>query len=239
MSDDLFRIVVAVGVVIAALSFLVQAIVGIATLGAAKKMQQKLAALADRAEPVIDRIGPTVDKFGPILEKAVPVLEKAGGAIEKLRPSFDKVGPIVEQIGPVVARIGPMVDKFAPVAEQASELLATTSQIVQETRPQISDITHQVVEITKAGRQQVDRFGELLTDVGDRARTRLEQIDATVGNTVEQVEQVSQNMKRAVTRPVREVNGIAAGVAAAVSTLVKGPRKSSVDSATQDEEMFI
>ena len=59
------------------------------------------------------------------------------------------------------------------------------------------------------------------------------------GNTVEQVEQVSQGVKRAVTRPVREVNGIAAGVAAAVSTLVKGPRKSSVDSATQDEEMFI
>jgi hypothetical protein len=35
------------------------------------------------------------------------------------------------------------------------------------------------------------------------------------------------------------VNGLAAGVAAAVSTFVKGPRRSSVDSATQDEEMFI
>jgi len=46
-------------------------------------------------------------------------------------------------------------------------------------------------------------------------------------------------MKRAVMRPVREANGIAAGISAAVSTLVKRPRKSSVDSATQDEEMFI
>ena len=78
-----------------------------------------------------------------------------------------------------------------------------------------------------------------MTDAENRARTRLEQIDATVGSTVEQVEQVSQGVKRAVTRPVREVNGIAAGVAAAVSTLVNGPRRSSVDSATQDEEMFI
>jgi hypothetical protein len=41
-----------------------------------------------------------------------------------------------------------------------------------------------------------------------------------------------------VLRPVREANGIAAGIAAAVSTLMRG-RKSSVDSATQDEEMFI
>jgi hypothetical protein len=46
-------------------------------------------------------------------------------------------------------------------------------------------------------------------------------------------------MKRAVMRPVREVNGIAAGISAAVSTLVRGHRKSSVDEATQDEEMFI
>ena len=113
------------------------------------------------------------------------------------------------------------------------------TKIMQDTRPRVSEISAEVVEITKSGREQVERLGTLLHDAGDRARTRLEQIDATVGSTVEQVEQVSQNVKRAVTRPVREVNGIAAGVAAAVNTLVKGPRRSSVDSATQDEEMFI
>ncbi len=225
MSDDVFRIVVAAGVVVAALAFVVQAIVGIATLGAAKKMQQKLVALADRAEPVIDRIGPTVDKIGPVLERAVPVIDKAGAAIDK--------------IGPTIERIAPVVEKFGPVAEKASELLTATQQIVQETRPQVSEISHQLVEITKSGREHVDRFGNLLNEAGDRARTRLEQIDATVGHTVEQVEQVSQNVKRAVTRPGREVNGIAAGVAAALNTLLRGPRRSSVDSATQDEEMFI
>jgi hypothetical protein len=35
------------------------------------------------------------------------------------------------------------------------------------------------------------------------------------------------------------VNGLAAGIAAAVSTLVKGPKRPSVDAATLDEEMFI
>ena len=57
--------------------------------------------------------------------------------------------------------------------------------------------------------------------------------------TVEQIENVSGAVKNAVLRPVREVNGIAAGISAAVSTLVRGQHKSSVDSATQDEEMFI
>jgi hypothetical protein len=40
-------------------------------------------------------------------------------------------------------------------------------------------------------------------------------------------------------RPVREVNGLAAGISAVVATLVKGARRSSVDVATQDEELFI
>jgi hypothetical protein len=72
---------------------------------------------------------------------------------------------------------------------------------------------------------------------GDRAKQRLEQIDHSVDATIEQLEQVGGAMKRAVMRPVREVNGVAAGISAAVSSLVR--RKSSVDSATQDEEMFI
>jgi len=38
---------------------------------------------------------------------------------------------------------------------------------------------------------------------------------------------------------VREVNGIAAGIGAALATLMRGHRRSRVDSATQDEEMFI
>jgi hypothetical protein len=59
-----------------------------------------------------------------------------------------------------------------------------------------------------------------------------------VDATVHQLENVSNKVKSAVSRPVREVTGIAAGISAAVSTLVKG-HKSSVDSATQDEEMFI
>ena len=55
---------------------------------------------------------------------------------------------------------------------------------------------------------------------------------------MEHVEQAGESVKKAVMRPVREVNGLAAGLSAAVATLVKG-RKSSVASATQDEEMFI
>jgi methyl-accepting chemotaxis protein len=94
------------------------------------------------------------------------------------------------------------------------------------------------VAVARSSREQVERIGDLLHDATDRARARLEQIDQSVGNTVQQVGQVGDAMKRAVMRPVREANGLAAGISAAVSTLVR-PRKSSPDAATQDEEMFI
>ena len=50
--------------------------------------------------------------------------------------------------------------------------------------------------------------------------------------------EVGDALKRAAMRPVREANGVAAGISAAVSTFVKG-RKYPPDMATQDEEMFI
>jgi methyl-accepting chemotaxis protein len=110
---------------------------------------------------------------------------------------------------------------------------------MQDVRPRIADISDQTVAIVRSGREQVERVGDLLHDAGDRARARLDQIDQGVSATVEQIENVSGAVKNAVLRPVREVNGIAAGISAAVSTLVHGHHKSSVDSATQDEEMFI
>ena len=50
--------------------------------------------------------------------------------------------------------------------------------------------------------------------------------------------QLGTAIKRAAMTPVKGVNGIAAGIGAAFATLRKS-RRSSVDSATQDEEMFI
>jgi hypothetical protein len=132
-----------------------------------------------------------------------------------------------------------VVEQAGPVVESARQVLATANEVATDIRPRISEVSEEAVAIARSGRQQVDRFGALLNDASGRARSRMQQIDHSVESTVDQVGQVGDAMKRAVMRPVREANGIAAGISAAVATLVKGTRKSSVDSATQDEEMFI
>jgi hypothetical protein len=153
----------------------------------------------------------------PLMVQATPVIARLGPAIDKLQAFTDKAGPTVESVG---------------------EVLEAGRRILDESRPRIAEISNEVAAIAKTGREQVERLGNLLQDAGDRARTRLDQIEGAMDSTVEHVEQAGEAVKKAVLRPVREANGIAAGISAAVSTLMRG-RKYSVDSATQDEEMFI
>ena len=165
--------------------------------------------------------------------------KKTSPLIEKAEVVVAKAGPVIDQFGPLVKKAGPVIDKAGPAVEKVTAILTTTHQILDDTRPRINEISTEAVAIVKSGRQQVEHIGSLLHDAGERAKARLEQIEESVENTVGQVEQVGENVKNAVLKPVREVNGIAAGISAVVSTLVRGSRRSSVDHATQDEEMFI
>jgi phage-related protein len=231
MSEETFRIVVSAAVLIACLAFVVQAGIVLALYRLTRKIQDKSAGFMERAEPVLVKVEPVIEKVGPV--------------IERLGPAFDSIRDMAEKIGPAIDRFLPVIDKTVIVVERAGVLVqtatqttATANRILQDVRPRVSDISDEAVAIVRTGREQVERVGALLTDAGDRAHARLEQVDHAVESTVNQIENVSDTMKSAVMRPVREVNGIAAGISAAVSTLVRG-HKSSVDSATQDEEMFI
>ena len=211
MTEDTFRMVVTAAVALASIAFVVQAMAMFALYRVARRMQQKVGPLADQAEPVIGKLGPMISE----------------------------IGLAAQRLGPMIDKVGLAAGKVAPVADRVESVLATANRIMEENRPRISELSGEAVEIVRSGREQVERIGELLHDAGDCARARLEQIDQAVESTVEQVGQVGDAVKRAVLRPVREVNGLAAGISAAVATLVHHSRKPSVDQATQDEEMFI
>jgi len=246
MTEDVFRIVVTAGVVLASLAFVVQAGIMFAILRVTRKAQESAERFTAKAEPVIAGVGPVLDRAGIVIAKAGPVIDRLGPVIDKLGPAFAKVGPTIDKIGPAIDKVGPAVNEArlaianaGAFVERATDIAVTTNLVIEDARPHVAQIAHEVTEITRLGREQVERVGDVLHDAGDKARARLEQIDHTVETTIEQVEQVSGAMKRAVMKPVREVNGLAAGISAAVGTLVRGRRRSSVDSATQGEEMFI
>ncbi|HTT62398.1 MAG TPA: hypothetical protein VMG35_11175 [Bryobacteraceae bacterium] len=130
-------------------------------------------------------------------------------------------------------------NRLAPLLDRFEAILTTSSKMLEENRPRIADITAESLRVAQAVRQQAERIGELIDDTNQRAKVRIAQIDETVGHTVEQVEHAGDAVKTAVLRPVKEVNGIVAGVKAAWSTYAQGGNRHSPEHATQDEEMFI
>ena len=211
MPDDVFRIVVAAGVVLASIAVVVQTGIVFALYFGVRKTREKVEGLVDRAAPLVEKAGPLLDRVGPVLDGVSPVIE----------------------------RVGPILESINGAAGQGQRVLASAAGILEDSRPRIAEISNNAAAIAKSGREQVEKLGNLLHDASERAHTRLEQIDQSVESTVEQVKEAGDAMKRAAMRPVREVNGLAAGISAAVTTFVRGPRKSHVDEATQDEEMFI
>ncbi|MGA2738019.1 MAG: hypothetical protein ABSG65_11275 [Bryobacteraceae bacterium] len=137
------------------------------------------------------------------------------------------------------SKLGPLSDKFETFLTATNNLLTASGKIVEENRPRIADITAETLVIAKAARLQAERIGELMDDANGRAKARIAQIDATVDQTVARVEYAGEAVKSAVLKPVKEVNGLVAGVRAALTTYAQGGNRNSPEHATQDEEMFI
>jgi hypothetical protein len=91
----------------------------------------------------------------------------------------------------------------------------------------------------ETARQHADRIGELVDDTSGRAKARIAQIDQTVEHAVQEVEHAGDAVKSVVMRPVKEVNGLVAGVKAALNTYAQGGNRNTPEHVTQDEEMFI
>jgi ABC-type transporter Mla subunit MlaD len=139
----------------------------------------------------------------------------------------------------VEAKVAPLVEHFEDFVTTANNFLTTSGKLLEENRPRIAGVTAEALAIAKAAREHADRIGELIDDANGRAKARIAQFDETLGATMVQVEHATEAVKSAVTRPAKEVNGIVAGVKAALNTYAQGGNRNSPEHATQDEAMFI
>jgi len=76
MTEDVFRIVVAAAVALAALAFVVQAGVVIAVYRGSRKTQEKVNQFIGQAEPILAKIGPLIEDAIPILARIAPTIDR-------------------------------------------------------------------------------------------------------------------------------------------------------------------
>jgi predicted nuclease with RNAse H fold len=101
MPDDVFRWVIAIGVALAAVAFLVQAGISIALYRIANRLQSKVMPLADRAEPILDTAQQILAENRPrIAEMSTQGVEIARHGVEiarNFRGQAVKVGELVDE----------------------------------------------------------------------------------------------------------------------------------------------
>jgi hypothetical protein len=131
------------------------------------------------------------------------------------------------------------------VVPQAKKILAIAEATLEESRKHIVDISARASEMSaKAGdivdsaKAQLAKIDLLVTDATSRARNQLERAELVVEDTVGRVHEAVAAVHHGVLVPVRQLNGLAAGLKAAVSVFLTGGRP-NVAQATQEDEMFI
>ena len=79
---------------------------------------------------------------------------------------------------------------------------------------------------------------EVLQDASMRTRRQLERAEIVVDDALTRAQETVELVQKGVLAPIRGINGVAAGVRAALQFLMRGTRPSP-DQVTVDEEMFI
>jgi len=129
-------------------------------------------------------------------------------------------------------------DNVQRLMPKMNSLLETSRTTVEESRKQIADISTRTNEILDIGRRQMVRLDEVLEDASTRARVQFDRVEMVLDDTMGRVQDTVAIMHSGVLKPLKEVQGVAAGVRAAFFFLLRG-RRGNPSSATVDEEMFI
>ncbi len=143
-------------------------------------------------------------------------------------------------------------EQVSSVLPQVKTVLSKAEATLDENRKQILEIVAKVNDITlkgndlmvKAGammdigKAQLVKLDDLVTDASARAKVQIERAELVMDDTVSRVHDSVTAVHNGIIRPIREVQGVAAGFRAALQHLIQGTRP-SVAQATQDDEMFI
>ncbi|HTP85621.1 MAG TPA: hypothetical protein VMJ34_01685 [Bryobacteraceae bacterium] len=154
---------------------------------------------------------------------AIAILLQAG----ILFGMFRAVRAIQKAVGDTVPKVESLVENVNGVIPKVNALVESSKATVEESR-----------QLIASAQAQVTKLDEVVTDAANRARVQMDRVEMVLDNTMDKAQQTVNVVSNGVLRPLREVQGIVAGIQAAFGYLLRSARP-SVDKATSDEEMFI
>jgi len=162
-----------------------------------------------------------------VIVAAIALLIQAG-----LLYAMFKSAKAVEQH---TARVMPKIEVLLP---KVDALVEASRVALDEGRRQMTDIGSRTTEILEMTRAQLARVDEFMEDATGRARLQLDRAELVLDDTMNRVQETVALVHNGVMKPLRQIQGITAGVQAALNFLLRR-RSGSPIGATVDEEMFI
>ena len=129
-------------------------------------------------------------------------------------------------------------DRIVPLTVKVDALVETSRSAVDEARIKMAELSTRTNQILDVAKQQMDTVEELLEDASLRTRRQLQNAEIVVEDALSRAQETVELVHKGILAPIRGINGVAAGVRAALQFLLRGTRPSP-DQVTVDEEMFI
>lgn len=164
-------------------------------------------------------------KTARLLQKSINPL------IPKVEALIPKVEALIPQVQAVVPKVENLIAKTTTVVEK-------TTSMVEHSNVQIQAFTATANEILGSAKRQMGVVEDFVGDAAQRGKVQMERAELILDDTFSRAHETIGVVHGGIMRPLREVNGIALGLRAALGALARGGRP-TVDRATSDEEMFI
>ncbi len=129
-------------------------------------------------------------------------------------------------------------DKIVPLTVKVDALVETSRTTIDEARIRMAEIATRTNQILDVAKQQMETVEEVLQDASVRTRRQLKNAEIVVEDALVRAQDTVELVHKGILAPIRGINGVAAGVRAALQFLMRGTRPSP-DQVTVDEEMFI
>jgi len=169
-----------------------------------------------------------------VIIAAVALCIQAGllvGMYKTTKGLQDKITPLIPKVDAVIPKVELLIPKV-------DSLLESSKITVEQSRVQIVEITSLANEILVSAKNQLAMVEEVVTDATARAKVQIERAEVVLDDTINRAHETVAIVHNGIMRPLQELNGIVAGVRAALAFLARNNRP-SVAQATSDEEMFI
>jgi len=129
-------------------------------------------------------------------------------------------------------------EKAVPLVPKMDALVESSRAAIDDSRRQIHEITVKTSDILDITRKQLARVDEVLEDASGRARVQFDRAEMVIDDAMTRTQETVALVHSGIMKPLREIQGVTAGVRAALNFLMRGRNNGPVH-ATADEEMFI